>query len=169
MYRLPYIFTVGELLLNVSAPPEPIITVSVGVALVPTVQAVFSVMAWLIVHVSPGVRKVDGAVEPLVQLERVVTAPAPRVNHAVASALLNVQHSSNAMPAVKPALRHNLVNTLLKGSFVFFMFLVFSDQNREIARSGMLKLPIICAPLPPKCAFLFLFAVLTGIFKLLVY
>lgn len=54
----------------------------------PTVHEVADamVMEWATVHVSPGVVKLDGDVLPSVQLDKVPTAPAALVVHAVARA-----------------------------------------------------------------------------------
>jgi hypothetical protein len=69
-----------------NAPPVANVTVTSEEEAVPTVHDPDAVMVMvkLTVHVSPGVVKDDGEMDPFVQFERTVISPAVPVVHAVA-------------------------------------------------------------------------------------
>lgn len=109
---------IGALLDSVSEPPDSIFTVSVSAELAPTVQVLLRVMACRIVQVSPGVAKVEGEPDPLVQLESVVTAPDALVTQAVANDL--TLHSKRKIRVVKCTAGYINVLAALVVMVVFF-------------------------------------------------
>lgn len=82
-----------------SVPPGANFTIAGAAEAVPTIHGVlvFSVIARVTVHVSPGVVKLVGVPDaPSPQLLSVVIGPATEVVHAVAKLLVPMRHSSDA-------------------------------------------------------------------------